>query len=164
MISKGKFLQNANFYLPVLQEYFPFFTFHSEGKLLYFIFSSFITLPLHQDIFLSYPRYKELVFQQSLLLLHNLQFSLQLLLRRITLPLILQYLPSDDFQCYTLLSVHSTFCLDFLRWFSIPFGVLASICIWRCQRYNWPLSEIFLNTGSSFSSLPAVAGVSSISP
>lgn len=43
MISKGKFLQNANFYLPVLQEYFPFFTFHSEGKLLYFIFSSFIT-------------------------------------------------------------------------------------------------------------------------
>ena len=51
MISKGKFLQNANFYLPVLQEYFPFFTFHSEGKLLYFIFSSFITLPLHQDIF-----------------------------------------------------------------------------------------------------------------
>jgi len=29
MISKGKFLQNANFYLPVLQEYFPFFTFHS---------------------------------------------------------------------------------------------------------------------------------------
>lgn len=36
MISKGKFLQNANFYLPVLQEYFPFFTFHSEGKLLYF--------------------------------------------------------------------------------------------------------------------------------
>ena len=51
MISKGKFLQNANFYLPVLQEYFPFFAFHSEGKLLYFIFSSFITLPLHQDIF-----------------------------------------------------------------------------------------------------------------
>ena len=40
---RGKFLQNANFYLPVLQEYFPFFTFHSEGKLLYFIFSSFIT-------------------------------------------------------------------------------------------------------------------------
>ena len=98
------------------------------------------------------------------LMVYNLQFSLQLLLRRITLPLILQYLPSDDFQCYTLLSVHSTFCLDFLRWFSIPFGVLASICIWRCQRYNWPLSEIFLNTGSSFSSLPAVAGVSSISP
>ena len=98
------------------------------------------------------------------LMVYNLQFSLQLLLRRITLPLILQYLPSDDFQCYTLLSVHSTFCLDFLRWFSIPFGVLASICIWQCQRYNWPLSEIFLNTGSSFSSLPAVAGVSSISP
>ena len=62
------------------------------------------------------------------LMVYNLQFSLQLLLRRITLPLILQHLPSDDFQCYTLLSVHSTFCLDFLRWFSIPFGVLASIC------------------------------------
>ena len=91
MISKGKFLQNANFYLPVSQEYFTLFPFHSEGKLLYFIFSSFITLPLHQDIFLSYPRYREHVFQQSLLLLHGLQFSLQLLLRRITLPLILQY-------------------------------------------------------------------------
>ena len=103
MISKGKFLQNANFYLPVLQEYFPFFTFHSEGKLLYFILLSFITLPLHQDIFLSYPRYREHVFQQSLLLLHSLQFSLQLLLRRITLPLILQYLPSDGSQPYTLL-------------------------------------------------------------
>ena len=38
MISKGKFLQNANFYLPVSQEYFTLFTFHSEGKLLYFIF------------------------------------------------------------------------------------------------------------------------------
>ena len=96
-------------------------------------------------------------------MVYNLQFSLQLLLCRITLPLILQYLPSDNFQCYTLLSVHSTFCLDFLRWFSIPFGVLASICIWRCQRYNWPLSEIFLNTGSFFSSIPAVAGVSSVS-
>ncbi len=46
---------------------------------MYFILSSFITLPLHQDIFLSYPRYKEHVFQQSLLLLHSLQFSLQLL-------------------------------------------------------------------------------------
>ena len=33
MISKGKFLQNANFYLPVLQEYFPFFTFHSEVQI-----------------------------------------------------------------------------------------------------------------------------------
>ena len=53
MISKGKFLQNANFYLPFLQEYFSLFTFHSEGKLLYFILSSFITLPLHQYIFLS---------------------------------------------------------------------------------------------------------------
>ena len=103
MISKGKSLQNANFYLPVSQEYFTLFPFHSEGKLLYFILLSFITLPLHQDIFLSYPRYKELVFQQSLLPLHNLQFSLQLLLRRITLPLILQYLPSDDSQPYTLL-------------------------------------------------------------
>ena len=30
MISKGKFLQNANFYLPVLQEYFPFFAFHQD--------------------------------------------------------------------------------------------------------------------------------------
>ena len=63
MISKGKFLQNANFYLPVSQEYFTLFTFHSEGKLLYFILLSFITLPLHQYIFLSYPRYKEHVFQ-----------------------------------------------------------------------------------------------------
>ncbi len=103
MISKGKFLQNANFYLPVLQEYFTLFTFHSEGKLLYFILLSFITLPLHQDIFLSYPRYREHVFQQSLLLLHSLQFSLQLLLHRITMPLILQYLPSDGSQPYTLL-------------------------------------------------------------
>lgn len=62
MISKGKFLQNANFYLPFLQEYFSLFTFHSEGKLLYFILLSFITLPL-----------------------------------------ILQYLPSDGSQPYTLL-------------------------------------------------------------
>ena len=62
-------------FICLLQEYFSLFTFHSEGKLLYFILSSFITLPLHQDIFLSYPRYKEHVFQQSLLLLHSLQFS-----------------------------------------------------------------------------------------
>ena len=120
--------------------------------------------------------------------LQNANFYLQLLLRRITLPLILQYLPSDGSQPYTLLffswctyllsfvffcitsqtavmSVVSTFtfCLDFLRWFSILFGVLASICIWRCQRYIWPLSEIFLNTGSFFSNIPAVAGVSSVS-
>ena len=61
------------------------------------------------------------------------------------------------------LSVHSTFCLNLLQWFSIPFGVLASICIWRCQRYNWPLSEIFPNTGSFFGGIPAVAGVSSVS-
>lgn len=83
------------FYLLFLQEYFAPFIVHSEGKLLYFIFLSFITLPLHQDIFLSYPRYREHVFQQSLLLLHSLQFSLQLLLRRITLPLSLQYLRSE---------------------------------------------------------------------
>ena len=63
MISKGKFLQNANFLFAWFTGIFPFFTFHSERKLLYFIFSSFITLPLHQDIFLSYPRYKEHVFQ-----------------------------------------------------------------------------------------------------
>ena len=37
------------------------------------------------------------------LMVYNLQFSLQLLLRRITLPLILQYLPSDGSQPYTLL-------------------------------------------------------------
>ena len=61
------------------------------------------------------------------------------------------------------LSVHSTFCLNFLQWFSIPFGVLASICIWRFQRHNWPLSEIFPNTSSFFSSIPAVTGVSSVS-
>jgi len=46
-------MQNANFYLPVLPEYFPFLLFIPKESCCIFIFSSFITLPLHQDIFLS---------------------------------------------------------------------------------------------------------------
>ena len=63
MISKGKSLQNANFYLPVSQEYFTLFTFHSEGKLLYFYLLIFHYTAIASRYFLSYPRYKEHVFQ-----------------------------------------------------------------------------------------------------
>ena len=45
MISKDKFLQNANFYLPVLQEFFPFLLFIPKESC--YILSSHLSLHCH---------------------------------------------------------------------------------------------------------------------
>lgn len=113
---QGKFLQNVNFLFACLKEYFSTFLFSFQRKVV--VFHSFF---VHYTAITS--RYFFILFTLQRTRLPTITLAsaqsaifLRLLLRRITLPLSLQYLPSDDSTLYSIVFL-MTHIPPFLRIF-----------------------------------------------